>query len=941
MIFNPSRGRIYVELVDADLLNVFRSADLFENFTPELFFMDVAVFDGRFTITTMQYNHRPGPHTRPHPEIHALLRDLPHAALSRLAANLDQILDRLQPGSPAPAHVDIVTTGWAMKKWNMSGADEVLAIYTDYLSGQQFHLVSIPSDETILTVDRPYWVWRRSLADVLVAAAHRLGPPPRPPVSPEDLSSNYEGYNEQGRHEEKKLIFSQASRSPGMRAYLADLIGAYGRRLDILSVGGGPGQSEEEWRNAGHRVTTIDILHAHAHAARRRGLQSIVADAHALPLRDPRYDVVIFSKSLGHMDLRHALHEGQRRLRPGGIMIATSYQMEAGENREEILESTTYLMHSQGEIASAMAAAGLEVVMTDRKDFTEESDGRSLINIFVGRKENGGVQNRAAADAARSQLRIGEDAWSVSRILMDPAKSSPELIPGLLRVFPNVRDIVLTVTPEFVAKYPDASVWSDTEPGQTFLIRLHERREAWRVDMGSIKIHVVTTDAQNREGVAPRPAGLTAVVVSNRETIMDFSPDAPPPHLPATNLRPNDILIEVGPSGSSAPGPLPGALWQRMVIPYRPDMSSTARTRRLTLRDIDPDDLSYAEQRDLVHHVITRHFPMSPDREKAFNLFGDALLGHPRKLSTFDRLARGIREHRAESPLLWEDWRDLTDWMRRGPVSAGGAYAIDTGSRHIQYDDLSDELLALIVRHRIERDRFRVAHAAYLSLTDRQRSHRRSFLRIYQEYLEVEKEKEDPEFREPEKEIHEPSPDSVVQVPARPGETFDIYFDKRQKTLFLRYPSDSPWPARLRASNAFESVSDYAYFLKLAFARGRFIVTTHQGNHPTDAHIRNTDPALDTHIRSLPGSAFDHFYHHLEELLPFGWPGESWPLESVDIVSAGQIINHWPRYNAASALRDYHDFPLDQGYDFVEEPAPPPPGPTPFRWPLALAEVHP
>jgi ubiquinone/menaquinone biosynthesis C-methylase UbiE len=55
------------------------------------------------------------------------------------------------------------------------------------------------------------------------------------------------------------------------------------------------------------------------------GVGLAVADGESLPFSDESFDVVIFSESIGHMDIERAVSEANRVLRPGGRIYITNY----------------------------------------------------------------------------------------------------------------------------------------------------------------------------------------------------------------------------------------------------------------------------------------------------------------------------------------------------------------------------------------------------------------------------------------------------------------------------------------------------------------------------------------------------------------------------------------------------------------------------------------
>jgi ubiquinone/menaquinone biosynthesis C-methylase UbiE len=92
---------------------------------------------------------------------------------------------------------------------------------------------------------------------------------------------------------------------------------------DILDIGCGPGVFIDHLveRGAG-RVVGADLSAFYLSRIRERHAetQCVVASAHALPLADESFDLVLLLDTLLHLDARLALDEARRVLRPGGLL---------------------------------------------------------------------------------------------------------------------------------------------------------------------------------------------------------------------------------------------------------------------------------------------------------------------------------------------------------------------------------------------------------------------------------------------------------------------------------------------------------------------------------------------------------------------------------------------------------------------------------------------
>jgi 2-polyprenyl-3-methyl-5-hydroxy-6-metoxy-1,4-benzoquinol methylase len=99
--------------------------------------------------------------------------------------------------------------------------------------------------------------------------------------------------------------------------------------LDVVDFGCGTGVLSVELARWARHVTAIDrssaaLAKAKAEA-KRQGLSNITfleADLHALSLPSGRFDLVVVSQSLHHVErIEHVLGEGARLLKPGGRMV--------------------------------------------------------------------------------------------------------------------------------------------------------------------------------------------------------------------------------------------------------------------------------------------------------------------------------------------------------------------------------------------------------------------------------------------------------------------------------------------------------------------------------------------------------------------------------------------------------------------------------------------
>jgi ubiquinone/menaquinone biosynthesis C-methylase UbiE len=107
-----------------------------------------------------------------------------------------------------------------------------------------------------------------------------------------------------------------------------DLYDAAGK--DVLDYGCGPGYLTKYLIEEGAKsVTGIDVSDAEIEQARERAEENgiadrsrfVVADAHATDFPDDSFDLIIGDSILHHLELRRALVEIRRILRPGGTAV--------------------------------------------------------------------------------------------------------------------------------------------------------------------------------------------------------------------------------------------------------------------------------------------------------------------------------------------------------------------------------------------------------------------------------------------------------------------------------------------------------------------------------------------------------------------------------------------------------------------------------------------
>jgi ubiquinone/menaquinone biosynthesis C-methylase UbiE len=109
-----------------------------------------------------------------------------------------------------------------------------------------------------------------------------------------------------------------------------DLALPYCAGKDVFEAGCGTGLILKELARAARSATGLDLSPGMAKQARSRGLKVALGSITALPFRDESFDVAASFKVLAHLkDIRLALSELARVVRPGGVLILEFYNAQS------------------------------------------------------------------------------------------------------------------------------------------------------------------------------------------------------------------------------------------------------------------------------------------------------------------------------------------------------------------------------------------------------------------------------------------------------------------------------------------------------------------------------------------------------------------------------------------------------------------------------------
>ncbi len=135
-----------------------------------------------------------------------------------------------------------------------------------------------------------------------------------------DNRSYYDAFSERYEHGRESGYHALVD------ALTVDLVLRYARGKDVIEVGCGTGLILKDVAREARRAMGVDLSAGMLRRSRGRGLRVAQGDATSIPCASESFDVVCSFKVLPHVrDLRAALAEMTRLLRPGGHLILEFY----------------------------------------------------------------------------------------------------------------------------------------------------------------------------------------------------------------------------------------------------------------------------------------------------------------------------------------------------------------------------------------------------------------------------------------------------------------------------------------------------------------------------------------------------------------------------------------------------------------------------------------
>ncbi|HER54324.1 MAG TPA: class I SAM-dependent methyltransferase, partial [Candidatus Bathyarchaeota archaeon] len=106
---------------------------------------------------------------------------------------------------------------------------------------------------------------------------------------------------------------------------ITDMVRPFGKRLQILDVGGGDGLIGEHLWKMDNNIATIDLPTVTAQSHKREFLSAVTGDAEELPFKANSFDVVLASEIVEHLwNPNNFLDDASKILKTGGHLIIST-----------------------------------------------------------------------------------------------------------------------------------------------------------------------------------------------------------------------------------------------------------------------------------------------------------------------------------------------------------------------------------------------------------------------------------------------------------------------------------------------------------------------------------------------------------------------------------------------------------------------------------------